>query len=84
MKQCELTEADTLIPLPASVTLCATVDEGGNEQLITDMMIRRACEMMDGMQVWPCGHEVSSICTHNRTHLARRSADVIPFPANKR
>ena len=53
MKHCNSAVFDTLLPLPASVTVCATVDDSGTEQVITDMMIRRACEEMDASQIWP-------------------------------
>ena len=78
MKQCELVAANTLVPLPASVTLCATVDEGGNERVITDMMIRRACEMMDGTQIWPCGEKASITDSSS----ADQSAEIIPFASS--
>lgn len=53
MKHCNLVVLDTLKPLPESVTLCATVDESGHEQVITELMIRHACEQMEDDQIWP-------------------------------
>lgn len=53
MKHCNQSVRDSLTPLPASLTVCATVDEFGREQTITDGMIRQACELMDADQLWP-------------------------------
>jgi hypothetical protein len=53
MNHCKYSVKDTLTPLPASVTACATIDESGREQIVTDVMIHRACEMMDADQLWP-------------------------------
>ena len=53
MKYCNSAVTDILQALPESVTVCATVDESGHEHVITELMVRRACEQMDGDQIWP-------------------------------
>jgi len=53
MKQFNVQQLDTLTPLPDTMTVCATIDESGAEQEITELMIRRACEQMDADQLWP-------------------------------
>lgn len=77
MKHSKLLITDILSPLPDSVTVCATVDEHGDEQIITDLMIRRACEQMDSQQVWPCASEL--FAGSLRT-LTKGTAKIIPFP----
>lgn len=76
MKHCKSAVSDTLHPLPESVTVCATVDDSGTEQVITDMMIRRACEQMDASQIWPMASELfaGSLKTLNAG-----TAQIIPF-----
>ena len=76
MKQCNVQEFDTLKPLPESLTVCATIDDAGHEQVITDFMIRRACEQLDGDQVWPFSAGV--LCGGYR-QLPASGADIIPF-----
>lgn len=77
MKHSQLVLADILHPLPESVTLCATVDDSGNEHVITDMMIRRACEQMDSQQAWPCA---SDFFAGSLRTLSKNTAKIIPFP----
>ena len=77
MKHCKSELHDTLQPLPDSVTVCATVDECGTEQVITDMMIRRACEQMDASQIWPFSSDMNSCSLKT---LSTGSAQIIPFP----
>ena len=76
MKHCKSAVSDTLRPLPESVTVCATVDDTGTEQVITDMMIRRACEQMDASQIWPMASEL--FAGAHRT-LNTGTAQIIPF-----
>lgn len=76
MKQFRVPEFDTLKPLPESLTVCATIDETGREQVITDFMIRRACEQLDGDQIWPFAD--GSLCGGYR-QLPAAGADIIPF-----
>ena len=76
MKYCSATALDTLQTLPDSVTVCATVDDSGHEQVITELMIRRACEQMDKDQVWP--YTDVNYMKPART-LPTRSATILPF-----
>ncbi|MFK7853758.1 MAG: hypothetical protein AB8B79_06585 [Granulosicoccus sp.] len=76
MKQCDVTEFDTLIPLSEALTVCATIDESGREQIVTDFMMRRACEQMEGDQIWPFSG--GSLC-HGYTQRSTKGADIIPF-----
>lgn len=76
MKHCKSEVYDTLQPLPESVTVCATVDESGTEQVITDMMIRRACEQMDASQIWPTA---SDMWAGSLKTLSTGTAQIIPF-----
>lgn len=79
MKYCKSVVADTLRPLPESLTVCATVDESGNEHIVTELMIRRACEQIDSDQIWPIA---GGICTGSLRKLPTRgTATIIQFPA---
>lgn len=66
-----------LAPLPESVTSCATIDESGREQIITELMIRRACEQMDKDQLWPISSR--AVCRTTRPMTANDGNKVIPF-----
>ena len=76
MKHCNTAVSGRLTPLPKTVTVCATVDDSGAEQVITDMMIRRACEQMDASQIWPMADRnfAGSLRTLNAS-----TAQIIPF-----
>jgi len=76
MKYCKSVAADFLQALPESVTVCATVDESGDEHEITELMIRRACEQMDGDQIWPYS---GNGLPDSSTILPIGSATVLPF-----
>lgn len=76
MKYCNSVVTDTLQVLPESVTVCATVDESGDEHVITELMIRRACEQMDADQIWPYANETLSRTVKT---LSTRSATILPF-----
>lgn len=76
MKQCKELEFDMLKPLPESLTVCATIDDFGREQVITDFMIRRACEQLDADQIWP--FSAGAMCGGYR-QLPAGGADIIPF-----
>lgn len=76
MKQCHVQSIDTLMPLPESMTVCATIDESGAEQEITELMIRRACEQMDADQLWP--YASKAFCSDMRA-LNSVTAEIIPF-----
>jgi len=78
MKHCKSEMHETLQPLPDSVTFCATVDECGTEKVITDMMIRRACEQMDAGQIWPFSSDMK---TRPLKTLNTGSAQILSFPA---
>jgi|GEM_PF-3740924 len=82
MKYCGTVVAESLQPLPESVTFCATVDEGGEEQVITDMMIRRACEQLEDSQMWPCAamSEFASALVQGAS--SHREAVILQFPSN--
>ncbi len=76
MRFCKSVVTDTLIPLPDEVTVCATVDEYGDEHVITELMIRRACEQMDIEQCWPCGNGAVS---GTLRPISVKTATIIPF-----
>lgn len=76
MKQLNVQAPDTLIPLPDSLTVCATIDESGAEQEITELMIRRACEQMDADQLWPYASD--TLCRVSTT-LPAGGARILPF-----
>lgn len=76
MRYCKSVVTDTLMPLPESVTVCATVDEYGDEHVITELMIRRACEQMDDDQFWPCGSEAAG---RSLRPIPVKTATIIPF-----
>lgn len=78
MNHCKYSVKDTLTPLPASVTSCATVDESGREQIVTDLMIHRACEMMDADQLWPVAGGVRR-GAYSALVVPVRGATILPF-----
>ena len=83
MKYCKSAKLDLLQPLPEPVTFCATVSESGEEYIVTDLMIRRACEQAEDMQIWPYSQATSaqlSNATVIKGLSAMQSAVVIPFP----
>lgn len=77
MKYCNSAVNDVFRPLPESMTICATVDESGDEQVITEMMIRRACEQMDDCQVWPFDNAQPAETFQTLPPLT--TAKIIPF-----
>jgi len=76
MKQFKVPEFNSLRPLPESLTVFATIDDAGREQVITEFMIRRACEQLDGEQLWPFAGGALRSGYHQRSAAG---ADVIPF-----
>ncbi len=76
MKHCNLVVLDALSPLPESVTLCATVDESGDEHVITDLMISQACDQIEHDQIWPM---VSSNMLIGIKQATAQSAKILPF-----
>lgn len=76
MKYCKSEAVNTLRALPESVTVCATVDESGDEHVITELMIRRACEQMDAHQIWPYAGDMHPGALRT---LSTRSATILPF-----
>ena len=79
MKYCESAATETFSLLPDSVTVCATIDESGEEQEITELMIRRACEQMDADQAWPFSGPRKRVLQELTTRHG--SAKIIPFAA---
>lgn len=81
MKYCNMQRFDSLTRLPESITVCATIDDNGKEQEITELMIRRACEEMDADQLWPYA---SRTLIAGMRAVSPRGADILPFkrPAN--
>jgi len=77
MKYCNPAVDEVLLPLPDSVTVCATVNESGEEQVITDLMIRQACQQMDDHQIWPFAQQGFAGALRS---LSPKSATIIPFP----
>jgi len=53
MKEIRMPAVNTLIPLPDALCYSATVDENDQETVISDFMVRRACEEMDDALGWP-------------------------------
>ena len=83
MKYCKSVELDILQPLSDSATFFATVNESGDEQVVTDIMIQRACEQADDMQIWPYSVAANAWVSNTVSMKARkaaRSAVIIPFP----
>lgn len=76
MKQINAQPVETLVPLPDSLTVCATVDETGAETEITELMIRRACEQMDADQLWPFASAALGVQVPK---VRRCQAKIIPF-----
>jgi hypothetical protein len=76
MKQVNARQTGTLMPLPESLTACAMIDETGAEHEITELMIRRACELMDADQLWP--YASKALCSGARA-LPVGGAQIIPF-----
>ncbi len=76
MKPCKLRSAETLMPLPETMTLCSTVDDTGTEHEITELMIRRACENMDADQLWPFASQ--TLCGMRVVPVG--GAEIIAFP----
>ena len=79
MKYCKSTELDGLQPLPESVSFCATVNDSGDEQVVTDMMVRRACDQADDMQIWPYSVQ-GGVYMPAAASINSSSAMIIPFP----
>lgn len=78
MKFCNSAFIDKLSMLPESLTVCATVDESGDEHIISEMMIRRACEKMDKEQRWPFADHSLKMPECARV---TRSATILQFPS---
>ena len=53
MKKNEEFSRKELVPLPSELCYAATVDIRNVEHEISELMIRRACEQMDGQQQFP-------------------------------
>lgn len=83
MKYCNSAVNDVFRPLPESMTICATVDESGDEQVITEMMIRRACEQAEDSQMWPYVGMPCKALTPPAV-MNQSSAVIIPFPSQGR
>lgn len=77
MKQGNFVVLDTLTPLPESVTLCATVDESGDEHVITDLMISQACDQIENDQIWPMVGSNVALGIRQATNF--QSAKILPF-----
>jgi hypothetical protein len=73
MKHCKFAIRDTLTPLPEAVTVCATVDEFGHEQVVTELMISQACEQIDDDQLWPVS-EACKVAEYNLRRLLLANA----------
>lgn len=78
MKQSQFEAIDTLSPLPESVTMCATIDESGNEHVITELMIRRAIEQTEAEQLWPVPKTTNSLVAERSN---RGPAQILAFQA---
>lgn len=82
MQVCHQWQAkDSLHMLPEPLTAFATVNEAGEEQVVTDLMIRRACEQMDYSQLWPLPEQVSTIAV---SALPAVKAKILQFPSPRR
>jgi hypothetical protein len=77
MKYCNVERIDSLAPLPESLTVCAMVNDSGEELEITEFMLRRACDEMDTDQIWPFA---SQALFSGMRSLSTRTADIIQFP----
>ena len=83
MKHCKSVGSEALLALPESITFCATVNEAGDEQVITEMMIRRACEQAEDSQMWPYVGMPCKALTPPAV-MNQSSAVIIPFPSQGR
>lgn len=81
MKYCSAQRSDHLTPLPDSFTACAMINESGDELEISELMMRRACDMIDAEQVWPFASQ--TVFAGMKT-VSKTSAEILPFrrPAN--
>jgi len=77
MKHCKLSVSENWALLPEPVTRCATVDEAGDEHVVTEFMIRRACEQMDAAQIWP--YVDKTVAATLRSIPVGNTATIIPF-----
>ena len=82
MKYCSAQRSDHLTPLPESFTACAMITDSGDELEISELMMRRACDLIDADQVWPFAGQ--TVFGGMRTVSNSASADILPFrrPAN--
>ena len=78
MKYCNVQRVDKLTLLPESATACAILDEAGDEKVITELMIHRACKQMDADQIWPFA---SKTLFSGMRQVNRGSADILTFPS---
>ncbi len=76
MKMTSAERIDRLTLLPKSLTVCSMIDESGDEQEISELMIRRACDRMDADQIWPFASD--TLLPQMRT-ITKTSADILPF-----
>jgi len=77
MKYCNVKQLENLAPLPESMTMCAMVDDSGEELEITEFMLRRACDEMDADQIWPFA---SQALFSTMRPLPTGTAEIIQFP----
>ena len=77
MKHCNVDRLEKLTPLPEGLTVCSMVNDAGEEQEITEFMIRRACDEMDADQIWPFA---SQALFSGMRSLPNRTAEIIQFP----
>ena len=77
MKYCNAQRSDQLAPLPKSFTACSMVNESGDELEISELMMRRACDLIDADQLWPFASQ--SVYSGMRTVSSNTSAEILPF-----
>ncbi|MFK7893266.1 MAG: hypothetical protein AB8B63_20800 [Granulosicoccus sp.] len=81
MQACQWQAKDSLHMLPEPLTAFATVNEEGEELLVTDLMISSACEQMDYSQLWPLPEQISAIAVEA---LPSVKAKILQFPSQRR
>jgi len=79
MKYCNVQRVDKLTPLPESVSVCTILDDDGDEKVITELMIHRACKQMDADQIWPFA---SQTLFAGMRPVSSPTAEIIQFPGS--
>lgn len=74
MNEIRMPAVSKLIPLPASMSYAAMIDDNDQEIEISDFMVRRACEEMDDTMEWPFAPAEAEMISRPAA-----GAEIIPF-----